>query len=116
MSAFVSHRSHLGAHSDLIFGGIPALVTEGVIDGSRKNLHQGKVVGASFGPLSEDEFRMVDGDPRYELYCMSHTNDIGVISTHDNFCAVNNALMVDLTGQINGETIGPQIYSGTGGA
>ena len=30
--------------------------------------------------------------------------------------AVNNALMVDLTGQINGETIGTQIYSGTGGA
>src|SRR5262245_12353756 len=48
MSAFVSHRSHLGVHSELIFGGIPALVTEGVIDGSRKNLHQGKVVGASF--------------------------------------------------------------------
>jgi acyl-CoA hydrolase len=47
---------------------------------------------------------------------MSHTNDIAVIAAHDNFCAVNNALMVDLTGQINGETIGPEIYSGTGGA
>jgi 4-hydroxybutyrate CoA-transferase len=59
---------------------------------------------------------MVDGDQRYELYCMSHTNDIAVIAAHDNMCAVNNALMVDLTGQINGETIGPEIYSGTGGA
>jgi 4-hydroxybutyrate CoA-transferase len=29
---------------------------------------------------------------------------------------INNALLVDLTGQINGETIGPEIYSGTGGA
>ena len=116
MSAFIGHRGHLGVHSELIFGGIPALVEGGVIDGSRKTLHPGKVVGASFGPLSEDEFRMVDGDARYELYCMSHTNDIAVIAAHDNFCAVNNALMVDLTGQINGETIGPQIYSGTGGA
>jgi 4-hydroxybutyrate CoA-transferase len=116
MSAFIGHRAHLGVHSELIFGGIPALVEGGVIDGSRKTLHPGKVVGASFGPLSEQEFRQVDGDQRYELYCMSHTNDIAVIAAHDKFCAVNNALMVDLTGQINGETIGPEIYSGTGGA
>ena len=47
---------------------------------------------------------------------MSHTNDIQVIAAHDNMCVVNNALLVDLTGQINGETIGPEIYSGTGGA
>jgi 4-hydroxybutyrate CoA-transferase len=100
----------------LIFGGVPDLVDAGAIDGSRKTLHRGKVVGSSFGPLTEQEFARVDRDPRYELYCMSHTNDIAVIAAHDNFCAVNNALMVDLTGQINGETIGPQIYSGTGGA
>lgn len=116
MAAFIGHRRDLGVHSELIFGGIPALVAEGVINGSRKTVHPGKVVGASFGPLTQEEFRKVDGDPRYELYCMSHTNDIAVIAAHDNFCAVNNALMVDLTGQINGETIGTEIYSGTGGA
>ncbi len=116
LAPFLSHRYDLGVHSELIFGGIPALVEAGVVNGSRKTLHPGKVVGASFGPLTRDEFAAVDGDPRYELYCMSHTNDIAVIAANDNMCAVNNALMVDLTGQINGETIGPRIYSGTGGA
>jgi 4-hydroxybutyrate CoA-transferase len=116
MSAFIGHRHELGVHSELVFGGIPALVEGGVITGSRKTVHPGKVVGASFGPLSAEEFTKVDGDPRYELYCMSHTNDIQVIAAHENMCAINNALLVDLTGQINGETIGPQIYSGTGGA
>jgi 4-hydroxybutyrate CoA-transferase len=116
LAPFLSHRQALGVHSELIFGGVPELVDAGVVDGSRKTLHPGKIVGASFGPLSEQEFAHVDGDMRYELYCMSHTNDIAIIASHDNFCAVNNALMVDLTGQINGETIGPQIYSGTGGA
>jgi len=116
LAPFLSHRRDLGVHSELIFGGIPDLVDAGVVTGSRKTVHPGKVVGASFGPLSEDEFRRVDGDERYELYTMSHTNDIAVIAAHDNMCAVNNALMVDLTGQINGETIGPEIYSGTGGA
>jgi 4-hydroxybutyrate CoA-transferase len=112
----LSHRHDLGVHSELIFGGIPALVDAGVVTGARKTVHPGKIVGASFGPLTADEFASVDGDDRYELYCMSHTNDIAVISAHDNMCAVNNALIVDVTGQINGETIGPMIYSGTGGA
>jgi 4-hydroxybutyrate CoA-transferase len=116
LAEFLGHRADLGIHSELIFGGIPALVDAGVINGRRKTVHAGKVVGASFGPLTDAEFRQVDGDPRYELYTMSHTNDIQVIAAHDNMCVVNNALLVDLTGQINGETIGPQIYSGTGGA
>jgi 4-hydroxybutyrate CoA-transferase len=116
MSPFLSHRHDLGVHSELIFGGIPELVEQGVITGARKTVHPGKVVGASFGPLTAHEFAMVDGDPRYELYTMSHTNDIQVIAAHDNMCVINNALLVDATGQINGETIGPEIYSGTGGA
>jgi acyl-CoA hydrolase len=116
LAPFLSHRQELGVHSELIFGGIPALVDAGVVTGSNKTLHPGKVVGASFGPLTADEFASVDGDARYELYCMSHTNDIATIAAHDNMCVVNNALMMDVTGQINGETIGPQIYSGTGGA
>jgi acyl-CoA hydrolase len=116
LAPFLAHRRDLGVHSELIFGGIPALVDAGVVTGSRKTVHPGKVVGASFGPLTRDEFAAVDGDPRYELYTMSHTNDIQVIAAHDNMCVVNNALLVDMTGQINGETIGPEIYSGTGGA
>jgi 4-hydroxybutyrate CoA-transferase len=116
LAPFLSHRRELGVHTELIFGGVPALVDQGVVTGSRKTLHPGKVVGASFGPLSREEFEDVDGDPTYELYTMSHTNDIATIAAHDNMVAVNNALLIDLTGQVNGETLGTQIYSGTGGA
>lgn len=116
MAPFLSEKRDLGVHTELIFGGIPALVERGVVTGARKTVHPGKVVGASFGPLTTHEFAQVDGDPRYELYTMSHTNDIQVIAAHDNMCVINNALLVDVTGQINGETIGPEIYSGTGGA
>ena len=116
MAPFLSEKHDLGVHTELIFGGIPALVEQGVINGARKTVHPGKIVGASFGPLSAEEFAQVDGDLRYELYTMSHTNDIQMIAAHDHMCVINNALLVDLTGQINGETIGPEIYSGTGGA
>ena len=98
LAPFLSHRHDLGVHSELIFGGIPALVEQGVVTGARKTVHPGKVVGASFGPLIAEEFAAVDGDLRYELYCMSHTNDIAVIAAHENMCAVNNALLVDADG------------------
>ena len=52
-----SHRHELGVHSELIFGGIPALVDAGVITGARKTVHPGKVVGASFGPLTRGRVR-----------------------------------------------------------
>ncbi len=116
LAPFLAHRRDLGVHSELIFGGIPTLVEQGVVTGARKTVHPGKVVGASFGPLEPHEWKLVDGNPTYELYCMSHTNDIRVIAAHDHMVAVNNALQVDLTGQINGESLGPTIYSGIGGA
>jgi len=39
----------------------------------------------------------------------------GVIARNDNMVAINGALTIDLTGQIGAGSIGPRIYSGTGG-
>ncbi|MPZ24148.1 MAG: 4-hydroxybutyrate CoA-transferase, partial [Dehalococcoidia bacterium] len=74
-----------------------------------------RFVGSSFAQLTEKERLSVDGNPAYELYEMGWTNDIQVIAAHDNMVAVNNALLVDLTGQITGESLGTRVYSGTGG-
>lgn len=116
LPAYLGHRRELGMHTELIFSGVPQLVEQGIITGQHKTLHQGKVVGTSFGPLRDDELRLVDGHPAFELYDMSYTNDIRTIMAHDNLVAVNNALLVDVTGQVTAESLGPQIYSGIGGA
>jgi 4-hydroxybutyrate CoA-transferase len=115
LTLFLEDKHDLGVHTELIFGGIPELVAKGVINGTRKTVKPGKVVGSSFGQINDEERDMVDGDPAYELYEMAWTNDIMTIAAHDNMVAVNNALLVDLTGQITGESIGQRIYSGTGG-
>ena len=115
LSVFLEDKIDLGVHSELIFGGIPQLVEAGVITGKRKSLKPGVVTGASFGQLTAEERDLVDGNPAYELYEMAWTNDIATIAAHDNMVAVNNALLVDLTGQTTGESIGSRIYSGTGG-
>jgi 4-hydroxybutyrate CoA-transferase len=115
LTLFLDDKHDLGVHTELIFGGIPELVEKGVINGARKTVKPGKVVGSSFGQINDEERALVDGNPAYELYEMAWTNDIMTIAAHDNMVAVNNALLVDLTGQISGESIGNRIYSGTGG-
>jgi 4-hydroxybutyrate CoA-transferase len=116
LSVFLEDKVDLGVHTELIFGGVPQLVDAGVITGKRKNVKPGVVVGSSFGQLTEEERRLVAANPApYELYEMAWTNDIATIAAHDNMVAVNNALLCDLSGQVTGESIGPRLYSGTGG-
>lgn len=116
LSLFLGDKQDLGVHTELIFGGISQLLEAGVITGARKSLKAGVVVGSSFGQLTEGERQLVAGRPEaYELYEMAWTNDIATIAAHDNMVAINNALLVDLTGQVTGESLGHRIYSGTGG-
>ena len=46
---------------------------------------------------------------------VDYTNDVHVISQIDNFISINNAIDVDLFGQVNAETSGITHISGAGG-
>ncbi|MBI4308417.1 MAG: 4-hydroxybutyrate CoA transferase, partial [Chloroflexi bacterium] len=44
-----------------------------------------------------------------------YVNSIRTIAAHDNFVALNNALAVDLMGQVSSESVGPRMWLGAGG-
>ena len=46
---------------------------------------------------------------------MDYTNDIRVISSLDNFISINNAVEIDLFGQVSAESSGTKHISGAGG-
>ena len=46
---------------------------------------------------------------------VDYTNDVRVISQIDNFISINNAVDVDLYGQVNAESAGTSQISGAGG-
>ena len=50
-----------------------------------------------------------------ELYPVDYTNDPFNIAKISNFVAINSAIEVDLFGQGNAESIGPRLFSGSGG-
>lgn len=113
---------HLGNHHDLgmqteiVPIGAAPLVRDGVLTGKYKRIFPGLVVGAGFAiGMPREELDYVDGNPRFHLYDFNLTDDIRLIAREEGLIAINNALSIDLTGQVNAESIGPQMYTGTGG-
>lgn len=108
------NKHDLGWHSEHTPGKIIELAREGVFTGKYKTINQGKVVATAFGGSRED-LEYVQMNPTFELHSVVYVNDYRTVSAHDNMVAINNALSIDLTGQITAESIGPRMLGGTGG-
>ena len=112
--ARLGDRRDLGFHTELFSDGMLNLVEAGVATGARKELWPGKAV-TSFVLGSERLYREVDQNPAIEMQPSEITNDPARIARMKNFVAINAALSVDLTGQVNADSVGTRLYSGIGG-
>ncbi len=110
-------RKHdLGLHSEMVAPGIARLVDAGVINGRRKTIHRGKAIGVAWSGSDPDDLRIIDDNPAFELYDPEYVLKLTTISANHRQTSINNALSVDLTGQITAETvIGARMMNGTGG-
>lgn len=115
LGLYLGDKQDLGIQTELTTGGIARLVHDGVATGKYKTLHREKAVGSALVALDEEEMRLIDGHPAFELYDFGYTDDIRTLVQHRSLVAVNNALLVDLTGQVAAESIGPRVWTGVGG-
>lgn len=107
-------HKYLGVHSELIGDGIKELVENGVIDNSQKTLNRGKVVtGIAMG--SQSLYHWLNNNPIIEMRPSVYTNDIFNISRNKKVAAINQAISIDLKGQVCSDSIGKTFYSGIGG-
>ena len=110
----ITARQDLGIHTELFTDWMVDLIERGCITGRCKTLDTGKVV-TSFCRGTQRLYDFIDGNPQVEFHPIEYTNDPYRIGTIDNMVAINAAVQVDLTGQINSESLGTQQMSGTGG-
>ena len=108
-------RRDLGWHSEATPGGVISLVREGVINGSRKTLHPGKCVVTTLGGGTKEEMDWASMNPLFMLVDVGYLEDLRVIAAHDNMVAINNSLIIDLSGQIGSESIGHRFMGVAGG-
>ena len=113
---YLTNHHDLGMQTEIIPWGTTHLVRDGVITGKYKKLFPGLVVGSGFAiGTPRDQLEYADGNPVFQLYDFNFTDDIRLIAREDGLISVNNALAIDLTGQVGSESIGPRMYTGTGG-
>ncbi|MCS6925487.1 MAG: hypothetical protein NZ578_06255 [Candidatus Binatia bacterium] len=115
LAMYLDHKNDLGIHTEVIPGGVARLVQKGVITGKYKTVHPGKVVASGGIGVFPDELEIIDGNPTFEFYDFTYTDDLRLLVNQKNYVAVNNAMAVDLGGQACSESIGPFMYTGTGG-
>jgi 4-hydroxybutyrate CoA-transferase len=111
-----NNKVDLGLHTEMVGPGLAKLVAAGVINGKRKAIHKGKAVAVAWSGSNDEDLAIIEDNPAFELYDPEYLLDIRVIAQNDNYYAINNALSVDLTGQINSESVfGGRMINGTGG-
>ncbi len=115
LAMYLDNKNDLGIHTEVIPGGVARLVQKGVISGKYKTVNPGKVVASGGIGVFPDELDIIDGNPNFEFYDFTYTDDLRLLVNQRNYVAVNNAMAVDLGGQACSESIGPFMYTGTGG-
>lgn len=108
-------KKDLGVHSGMLSDALVDLVEVGAVTGRRKGIFPEKIItGELIG--TERLFRFAHRNPVVEMHPASVSHNARLIGKIDNFVSINSVIEVDLSGQINAETIGPIQISGVGGA
>ncbi len=110
----LTDKKDLGIHTELLTEGVVDLVEEGVITCAKKTINRGKII-ASFAMGTRRLYDFIDNNPMVEFYESDYVNNPLIISQHRKMVAINQALEVDLTGQVCADSLGYKFYSGLGG-
>lgn len=104
--AALTEREELRVHSGVIGNGVVDLMQRGVI--------RGAVGGLLLG--TRKLFDFAHGNPKLRLRSSDYTHDPRVLGGIERFVAINSAVEVDLTGQVNAEVAGGSYVGAVGGA
>lgn len=113
MGYYLVGKRDLSIDSEIIPPSAVELVKLGVATGKNNKRHPGKAIASLVSRGSDYSF--VDGNPAFELYGIEYINSVPRIANNKRQVAINQALTVDLTGQVAAESIGPTMFTGPGG-
>lgn len=103
-----------GVHSEMLCNAFLDLYNAGKITGAKKSIDRYKMV-FTFALGDERLYEFLDNNPVCASYPVDYTNSPSVIAQNDKQVAINNAIEIDLFGQVCSETVGTRQISGTGG-
>ena len=108
-----SDLKDLGVHTEMYVDAFVDIANAGKINGSKKSIDKGRQAYA-FGAGTQKLYDYINNNPECLSAPVDYTNDIRVVSSLDNFISINNAVDIDLFGQVNAESAGTKHISGAG--
>ncbi|SHN79736.1 acetyl-CoA hydrolase/transferase family protein [Desulfitobacterium chlororespirans] len=109
-----SDLKDLGVHTEMLVDSYVDMWEAGRISGRKKQIDKGRMV-YTFAGGTQKLYDFINNNPQVAGYPVDYTNDRFIASRNDNLVSINNALEIDLSGQVCSETIGPRMISGAGG-
>lgn len=109
-----SDLTDLGVHTEMYVDGFVDMAMAGKLTGRNKALDKGRQVYA-FAAGSQKLYDYINRNPDVMAAPVEYTNDVRILAQLDNFISINNAIDMDLYGQVNAESAGTKHISGTGG-
>ncbi|MED7632165.1 butyryl-CoA:acetate CoA-transferase, partial [Lacticaseibacillus casei] len=109
-----SDLKDLGVHTEMYVDAFVDIAKAGKINGSKKNIDRFRQTYA-FGAGTQKLYDYIHDNPQCMSAPVDYTNDIRSISAIDDFMSINNAVDVDLFGQVSSESSGIKHISGAGG-
>lgn len=110
------NKKDLGIHSGAISDGTVDLIEKGVVNNQLKKINQGKTVAAMAMGTNDRLYRFIHNNPLFHFDTVYYTHHIHIISQIKEFISINSGIQVDLTGQVNAETVNGIQVSGIGGS
>ena len=111
---FLEHKKDLGIHTELITDYLMGFVESGALNGSKKSIHKGKIV-ATIVEGTKKLFDYVNDNSSIELHPVDYTNNPNIIAQNNKMVSINATIEVDLFGQCCSESIGCNVWGGSGG-
>lgn len=109
-----SDLKDLGVHTEMLVDSYVDMYEAGRITGKRKQINPEKMV-YTFAMGTNKLYNFLDDNPACAMFPVDYTNNPFVIAQNDNMMAINNAIEVDLFGQVCSESYGVRQITGTGG-
>lgn len=109
-----SDLKDMSVHTEMYVEAFVDLSLCGKISGANKSIDHGRQT-YSFAAGTQRVYDFLDDNRMCMAAPISYTNDIRTIASIDNFMSINNAVDIDLYGQVSSETSGVRHISGAGG-
>ncbi|ADI01662.1 butyryl-CoA:acetate CoA-transferase [Syntrophothermus lipocalidus] len=109
-----SDLKDLGVHTEMYVDAFVDIYNAGKITGARKSIDRFRQAFA-FGAGTNKLYEFVNDNPGVASYPVDYTNHPSQVAKLDNFISINNAIEIDLFGQVCSESSGIRHISGTGG-